>query len=402
MSEQEISSNKGPLKGLRVLDMTSYVSGPLCAMILGDMGAEVIKVERPPKGDEMRPWPPLINGLGSYFVMVNRNKKSMTLNIRMEAGLKVLKRLLSTTDVLVENSRPGVMERLGLEPESVMELNQRIIYCRISGFGQTGPYAERPGYDQILQGMGGLMSVTGTKESGPMRSGVAIGDILTAIFGVTGILSALLARVNTNKGQVVTTSLLESVVAALTVQAGVFLATDKAPPPAGNEHPIVCPYGLFKVKDGYLNIAAATDVMFDKLCSVIGRSELASKSEFATNAKRMENREALTKELEDALSGGIRADWEKKLRDVAVPCGSVLTVDEVFSDPQVLHLDMLKEVIHPELGLFRLPGIPFNLEATPGSVRTAPPQLGEHTESILKELGYTPKDIRNFYEEGVL
>jgi len=402
MSEQKISSNKGPLKGLRVLDMTSYVSGPLCAMILGDMGAEVIKVERPPKGDEMRPWPPLINGLGSYFVMANRNKKSLMLNIRKGVGLKVLRRLLSTADVLVENSRPGVMERLGLDPESVMALNQRIVYCRISGFGQTGPYAERPGYDQILQGMGGLMSVTGTKESGPMRSGVAIGDILTAIFGVTGILSALLARVNTNKGQVVTTSLLESVVAALTVQAGVFLATDKTPPPAGNEHPIVCPYGLFKVKDGYLNIAAATDVMFDKLCSVIGRSELASKSEFATNAKRMENREALTKELEDALSGGIRSDWEKKLRDVAVPCGSVLTVDEVFSDPQVLHLDMLKEVIHPDLGLFRLPGIPFKLEATPGSVRTAPPQLGEHTESILKELGYTPKDIRKFYEEGVL
>lgn len=402
MKETRTAKTAGALQGLKVVDLTSYVSGPLCTMILGDMGAEVIKVERPQKGDETRLWPPLINGLGSYFVMLNRNKKSITLNIRKSEGLNVLKRLLGTADILMENSRPGVMERLGLAPESVLELNPKIVFCRISGFGQTGPYAQRPGYDQILQGMGGLMSVTGTKNSGPIRSGVAIGDILTSIFAVNGILSALLAREKTKKGQVVTTSLLECVVAALTVQAGVFLATGKTPPPAGNDHPVVSPYGLFRVKDGYMNIAVATDAMFEKLCSSIGRPELATKAEFATNAKRMENRDVLKKEMEKALVNRTRSEWEEKLDAAAVPYGPILTVDEVFSNPQVLHLNMLVEVTHPVLGLFRLPGMPFKLSATPGSVRTAPPQLGEHTESIMNDLGYTREDVQNFYAQGVL
>lgn len=402
MSRTDTANTAGPLQGLRVVDLTSYVAGPLCTMILGDMGAEVIKIERPQKGDEMRPWPPLINGLGSYFVMINRNKKSITLNIRKSEGLNVLKCLLRKADVLVENSRPGVMERLGLAPESVLELNPRIVFCRISGFGQTGPYAQRPGYDQILQGLGGLMSVTGTKDSGPIRSGIAIGDILTSIFAATGILSALLAREKTKKGQIVTTSILESVVAALTVQAGVFLATGKTPPPAGNDHPIVSPYGLFQVKDGYLNIAVPTDAMFEKLCATIGCPELATKAGYATNEKRMENRDLLKKEIEKALVNGTRSKWEEKLNAVGVPCGPVLTVDEVFSNPQVLHFDMLVEVTHPVLGLFRVPGIPFKLDATPGSIRTAPPQLGEHTESIMEELGYTREDVQNFYAEAVL
>jgi crotonobetainyl-CoA:carnitine CoA-transferase CaiB-like acyl-CoA transferase len=402
MKKDENIQNVGPLKGLRVLDLTSYLSGPFCTMILGDMGAEIIKIERPPKGDEMRPWPPLINGLGSYFVMVNRNKKSLTLNIVKETGMNILRQLIKTADVLVENSRPGVMERLGLSPEIVFELNERIIFCRISGFGQTGPYARFPGYDQILQGMGGLMSVTGTEESGPIRSGVAIGDILTAIFGANGIMAALLAREHTNKGQVVSTSLLESVVAALTVQAGVFLATGQAPPPAGNEHPVVSPYGLFRVKDGYLNIAAATDAMFNKMCSVIGRPELASREEYATNAKRVENRNDLKQELEKALIAETRASWEVKLRDAQVPCGSVLRVDEVFSNPQVLHTDMLVKIAHPEMGLFKLPGIPVKLNQTPGTIRSAPPKLGEHTEEIIQEIGFSTEEIKSLYAGGIL
>ena len=402
MKKEETIKNVGPLKGLRVLDLTSYVSGPFCTMILGDMGAEIIKIERPPKGDEMRPWPPLINGLGSYFVMVNRNKKSFTLNIRKETGLNILKQLIQTADVFVENSRPGVMERLGLSPEVVLELNPRIIFCRISGFGQTGPYAQFPGYDQILQGMGGLMSVTGTEESGPIRSGVAIGDILTAIFGTNGIMAALLDREHTNKGQVVATSLLESVVAALTVQAGVFLATGETPPPAGNEHPVVSPYGLFRVKDGYLNIAVATDAMFAKMCAVIRRPELASMEEYATNAKRVENRKDIKQELEEALFTETRAHWEEKLREGQVPCGPVLTVDEVFSNPQVLHMDMLVKIPHPEMGLFHLPGIPVKLNRTPGTIRSAPPKLGEHTEEIMQEFGFSTDEIKDLYVDGVL
>jgi len=402
MNEKKTPDASGPLHGLRVVDISRYLTGPFCTMILGDMGAEVIKIEPPQKGDEMRPWPPLINGLGSYFVTINRNKKSVTLNIRESEGLNILKRLLRTADVLVENSRPGVMERLGLSSESVLELNPKIVFCRISGFGQTGPYAQRPGFDQILQGMGGLMSVTGTKDSGPIRSGVAIGDVLTGIFAANGILSALLAREKSKKGQIVTTSILEGIVAALTVQAGVFLATGKTPPPAGNDHPIVSPYGLFKVKDGYLNIAVATDAMFEKLSSAIGCPELATKAKYANNAKRVENRDLLKKEIEKALVKGTRSEWEERLNTVGVPCGPVLTVDEVFSNPQVLHLDMLADVTHPVLGPFKLPGIPFKLSATPGSIRIAPPQLGEYTEAIMEELGYSREDVKKFYAKGVL
>ena len=402
MGGKKTTETTGPLHGLRVIDLSRFLTGPFCTMILGDMGAEVIKIEAPKKGDEMRPWPPLINGLGSYFVMINRNKKSITLDIRKTEGLNILKRLLSTADVLVENSRPGVMERLGLSSESVLELNPKIVFCRISGFGQTGPYAQRPGFDQILQGMGGLMSVTGTKESGPIRSGVAIGDILTGIFAANGILSALLAREKSKKGQIVTTSILEGIVAALTVQAGVFLATGETPPPAGNDHPIVSPYGLFKVKDGYLNIAVATDAMFEKLSSEIGHPELATKAEYANNAMRVENRDMLKKEIQEGLVNGTRSEWEERLNEVGVPCGPVLTIDEVFSNPQVLHLNMLVNVTHPDLGIFRLPGIPFKLSTTPGSIRIAAPRLGEYTEGIMEELGYSQEDVKKFYAEGVL
>ena len=392
----------GPLQGIRVLELNGYVSGPFGTMILGDMGAEVIKVERPPNGDELRAGAPFINGLSAYFVMVNRNKKSMTLNLQKGEGLNVLKRLVKTADVLVENFRPGVMERLGLDPQTALDLNPRIVFCRISGFGQTGPYARRAAFDQILQGMGGLMSVTGTKESGPTRSGIAIGDILTGTFATNGILSALLAREKTNKGQVVTTSILESVVSALTFQTGMYLATGETPQPVGNHHPMATPTGLFPVKDGYVNIATSTNAMFEKLCSVLGRPALSAKPEYATKASRRENRDALIKEIEKALANGTKKEWEDKLNAVGVPCGQVLSVDEVFSHPQVQHLGMLIEMNHPNLGSFKLPGMPVKLESTPGSVRSAPPEVGEHTESIMLELGYTPQNVENFYAQEVL
>lgn len=393
---------KGALQGFRVLDITSYVSGPFCAMMLGDLGAEVIKIERPPKGDEMRAWPPLINGLGSYFVMANRNKKSMTLNLGAPQGQDILCRLLPTADVLVENFRPGVMERLGLGPEQVLAANPRLVFCRISGFGQTGPFARRPGFDQILQGMSGLMSVTGTEESGPVRSGVAIGDVLTAIFGANGILAALLAREKTGQGQVVTTSLLESLVGVLSVQAGAFLATGREPGPAGNDHPVVAPYGLFKVKDGYLNIAAATDAMFEKLCKIIGMPQLARRPEFSDNGKRVEHREALVKEMEQGLATGTRREWEEKLTEAQIPCGPILGVGEALAQPQVQHLEMLAQADHPTMGRFQFPGIPVKLSATPASVRGAPPALGEHTEEILQTLGYSPQEMDELRADNII
>ncbi|MGD8562203.1 MAG: CoA transferase [Desulfarculaceae bacterium] len=396
------SVSGGPLQGLRVLDLTSYVSGPFCAMILGDLGAEVIKIERPPKGDEMRGWPPLINGLGSYFAMANRNKKSMTLNLGTPQGRDIFSRLLPTADVLVENFRPGVMERLGLGSEQVLQANPRLVFCRISGFGQTGPSAQRPGFDQILQGMSGLMSVTGTEESGPVRSGVAIGDVLTAIFGANGILAALLAREKTSQGQVVTTSLLESLVGVLSVQAGAYLATGNDPGPAGNDHPVVAPYGLFKVKDGHLNIAAATDAMFEKLCGIIGMPHLAQQAEFSDNGKRMQHKQALVRELEKGLASGTRQEWEEKLTEAQIPCGPILSIGEAFAQPQVQHLEMLAQVDHPTLGRFQFPGIPVKLADTPASVRSAPPALGEHTEVILQELGYTPQEVDDLRAKNIL
>ena len=279
---------------------------------------------------------------------------------------------------------------------------KRLVCCRISGFGQTGPYASRPGFDQILQGMGGLMSVTGTEQSGPMRCGVAIGDVLTAIFGAHGILAALLAREKTGQGQVVSTSLLESVVAVLSVQAGSFLATGQDPAPAGNDHPIVAPYGLYKVKDGYLNIAVASEKMFAKLCSIIGLPQLVSQPEFSDNGARVQNREALRRKMEKGLMAGARQEWESKLLEAGIPCGPILSMGEVFADPQVLHLDMLAHATHPLMGVFKFPGMPVKLNKTPGSVRSAPPGLSEHTQDILSDLGYGPEEISKLCAERVV
>ncbi|MGE5254313.1 MAG: CaiB/BaiF CoA transferase family protein [Planctomycetaceae bacterium] len=349
---------KSPLEGLVILDMTRFLSGPFCTMLLGDMGASVIKVEPPEIGDDTRAWAPFIGGQGSYYLSTNRNKKSLCVDTRKEEGNQVLRRMVGKADVFVENFKPGLMDRLGLDFKSLIALNPRLVYCSISGFGQTGPYRDRPGYDQILQGMSGLMSITGTEESGPVRVGLAIGDIITALFATYGILSALYARERTRKGQWVTTSILEATVGILTMQAGKYFATGQPPAPAGNHHPVISPYGVYRTKDKPLNIAVGTETMWKNFCHVIGSPELEKDERFQKNNDRVKNRLDLNPLIEKALCRKNQDEWVDALNEAGIPCGPIYTIDQVFKDPQVLHRRMFLEVEHPKAGRIPMTGLP--------------------------------------------
>lgn len=315
-----------PLEGLMILDMSRFLSGPFCTMLLGDMGAQVIKVEPPGAGDDTRSWAPFIGGQGTYFLSTNRNKKSICVDTRQKQGMDVLKRMINRCDVFVENFKPGLMDRLGLDFPTMAALNPRLIYCSISGFGQTGPYRDRPGYDQILQGMSGLMSITGTEESGPVRVGLAIGDILTALFATYGILCALHARERTGKGQWVTTSILEATVGILTMQAGKFFATHQPPGPAGNHHPVISPYGVYRTQDKPINIAVGTETMWKNFCRIIGLPEMEQDAKFQKNNDRVENRAELSRLIEKALASKTQDEWVETLNQAGIPCGPIYTL----------------------------------------------------------------------------
>ncbi|KPK89434.1 MAG: hypothetical protein AMJ94_12125 [Deltaproteobacteria bacterium SM23_61] len=393
---------KSPLEGLVILDMTRFLSGPFCTMLLGDMGAEVIKIEPPEIGDDTRAWAPFIGGQGSYYLSTNRNKKSFCVDTRKERGNEVLRSMVKKADVFVENFKPGLMDRLGLDFKSLIALNPRLIYCSISGFGQTGPYRDRPGYDQILQGMSGLMSITGTEESGPVRVGLAIGDILTALFATYGILSALYARERTGKGQWVTTSILEATVGILTLQAGKYFATGQPPGPAGNHHPVISPYGVYRTKDKPMNIAVGTETMWKNFCRVIGRPELEKDERFQKNNDRVKNRPELNQRIEDALALKTQAEWVEALNQAGIPCGPIYTIDQVFKDPQVLHQKMLLEVVHPKTGRIPMTGLPVQLSETAPQVFLPPPFLGEHTAEVLEHFGFATEEIDRLLAEKVV
>ena len=391
------------LEGIKVLDLSRALAGPYCTMMLADMGAEVIKLEMPGTGDDSRSWgPPFVEGESAYFMSINRNKKSLTLNMKSDRSTEIVHKLIKQSDVLVENFRPGAMDRLGLGYDQVKDMNPRIIYCSISGFGQNGPYRMLPGFDQVLQGMGGLMSITGEFGGPPIKVGVAIADIAGGMFAANGIMIALYNREKTGKGQMVDVSLLDSQVAWLTYRAGAYFASGEIPQPMGSGHPVIVPYQAFKANDVYVNIAVGNDQLWERFCKAVGLEHVMNDPKFATNAKRVENREEIVTIISDLVATKRGEEWLKILTDAGIPCGPIYTVDKIFSDPQVLHREMVKELDHPKAGKIKVTGIPVKLSDTPGEVETAPPLLGQHTQEILTALGYNDNDLEKLKQEKVI
>jgi len=376
----------GPLAGLTVLDFTRVLSGPYCTMLLGDMGARVIKVEQPGRGDDTRAWgPPFVKGESAYFLSINRNKESLTLDLKSPSSRDVIDALLRRADVLVENFRPGTMERVGLSYESVAARYPRLVYCSISGFGQTGPRRSEPGYDAVMQGEAGLMSITGDPNGPPFRLGVAISDIVTGMFAAQGITLALLARVRTERGQRVDIGMLDATAALLTYQAGIYFATGTTPGRMGNRHPTIVPYETFQASDGDFVVAVGNDEQWRRFCDSIGLTSLAADDRFATNRARVVNYAELRPLLAERLVTRSRKEWVGDLKAAGVPCGSVRDVAEALEDPQIRARNMVETIDHISAGAIRLLGVPIKLSGTPGGVRTAPPALGQHTERILRE-----------------
>ena len=386
-------SEPSPLGGVRVLDLTRALSGPFCTMILGDLGADVIKVE-PLDGDMMRQWGPYDRTESVYYLTGNRNKRAIAINFRSEEGLELIKSLAKECDVLVENFKPGSMDAMGLNYEKLAENNPRLIYMSITGFGRDGPNSDQPGFDQIAQGYSGLMSVTGSEESGPLRVGVAIGDQTTGMWAAIGVLAALAKREKTGVGHRIDTSLMASLVGLLSVQGQRFLSLGETPGLAGNNHPVVSPCGVFQTKDGPINIAANTTNMWVSLCNILELNELVSDARFIDNASRAVNRDELKNLIEKKLAMFDRQHWTNLFNKAGVPAGPINNMAEVFSDDQVLHCKLVEEVKHPVLGPLKLVGIPIQFDQQKGnSIKRAPPLLGEHTAEILKEFGWSTSDI---------
>ncbi len=390
------------LEGIKVLDLSRALAGPYCTMLLGDMGADVIKIERPGKGDDSRAWgPPFIEGESAYFLSINRNKKSITLNLKSEKGKEILFKLIKISDVLIETNRPGVMEKLGLSFEEVKKVNPKIVYCSISGFGQTGPYKLRPGFDQVIQGMGGLMSITGEENRPPIKVGVAITDVGAGMYAAIGILAALLRRDKTGKGEYIDVSMLDGTISWLTYQSGRYFASGEVPKPMGSGHPLIVPYQAFKTKDVYINIAVGNDSLWRKFCETIGLN-IADDPKFSTNAKRVENKEELIKILNEILSKKTGKEWLEILNKAGIPCGPIYKLNDIFSDPHVLSRGMVSEIEHPKAGKIKLTGVPIKFKNSPGKIRLHPPLLGENNFEILEEIGYKKEEIEKFREEGVI
>ncbi|MFB0557836.1 MAG: CaiB/BaiF CoA transferase family protein [Candidatus Bathyarchaeia archaeon] len=401
-----MSLEKGdpPLKGVRVLDLTRVLAGPFCSMTLSDLGAEVIKVEIPGRGDDTRAYPPFIKGQSSYFMSLNRGKKSVTLDLKTEEARRAFYRIAEKCDLVLENFRPGVTKRLGVDYEALRKVNPKLIYCSISSFGQTGPYAQWPGYDLIIQGMGGLMGITGEPGRPPVRIGMAITDIGAGMYAIIAILSALRVRDKTGEGQYLDVSMIDGSVSWMTYVAGNYFATGEVPPRMGSAHPSIVPYQAFEAGDGKsLLIAAGNDRLWGMLCQVMGLESLRDDPRYATNDKRVENRETLIPTLKEEFEKRARDEWLEKLRVVGFPCAPVYTIDEIFSDPQVLHRGMLAEMVHPVAGIIKQIGPALKFSETPCALGRPPPTLGEHTDEVLRSLaGYSDGEIETLRRDGAV
>lgn len=390
-----------PLDGINVLDLTRVLSGPYCTMLLADMGARVIKVEQPGKGDDTRAWGPPFQGTESaYFLSINRNKESVTLDFKHPDGRRILNELIAWADVLVENFRPGTLDKLGLDGATLTARHPRLVYCSISGFGHTGPRREEPGYDAVMQGEAGLMSITGPSDGSAYRLGVAIADVATGMFAAQGITAALFARERTGRGQVIDIGMLDSVAALLTYQAGIYFATDAAPGRLGNRHPTIVPYETFGASDGEFVLAVGNDDLWRRFCRV---AELDLGDAYATNRQRVAGYAQLRPILAERLKTRTRAHWIEALNAAGVPCGSVRDLAELFADPQVAARHMVADVNHATLGRLRVLGTPLKLSETPVSIRSAPPTLGQHTADVLvNDLRLTPADVEGLRTQGVI
>jgi formyl-CoA transferase/CoA:oxalate CoA-transferase len=395
--------NELPLDGIKIIDLTAAMAGPYCTQLLADFGAHVLKIEPPDTGDMLRDFgPPFVKGESYYFLLNNRNKRSMTLNLQTEKGKEVFRKLAIASDIVIESFRPGVKKKLKIDYDDLKEKNPRLIYASISGFGQSGPYENRAGFDPIAQGMSGLASITGWKHTGPVRVGVAIGDSLAGMFCAYGILLALIEREKSGRGQRVESSLLEGLIAILGFQAAKYFGTNERPEPQGNDHAMMSPYGTFKTKDGHMNIAAGNQAMWERLAKTLGLEHLIKDRRFLTVADRVVNRSELTRLIEEKLIGKTSKEWEVILDEAGVANGPILYIDEVFQDPQVLHQKMLFEMDHPTVGRIKTLGFPAKLSRTPGHLKLPPPLKGQHTEEVLNDLGYSLQDIDKMRKEGVI
>ena len=379
------------LERFTILDLTRVRSGPTAVRQLADWGANVIKIETPPHLEGGDPAGGPRNG--PDFQNLHRNKRSITLNLKEKEGIAVFRRMVETADVVVENFRPDVKERLGIDYETLRKINPRIVYASISGFGQDGPYRERPGFDQIAQGMGGLMSITGLPGQGPVRVGIPIADLTAGLFCALGIMVALLEREQSGAGQWIQTSLLQAQIFMLDFQAARWLIKHEVPGQAGNNHPTSIPTGVFKTADGHINVACAGQKMWERFCSAVDAKWLNESPDYATAAARLQHRDALNAEIDKLLSGRGRADWVERLNEAGVPCGPIYAIDQVFADPQVEHLAIAQSIAKPNGETLTVVGQPVTLSRTPSRIAAAPPEIGQHTDEVLKEFGYSAGEI---------
>ena len=390
-----------PLAGLRVIDLTQAMAAPFCSMNLADMGADVIKVE-PPSGEDMRRGSASKNGHSGTFVTINRSKRGITLDLKQPRGVEIMHRLVKTADVFVQNYRPGAARRLGVDYETLAALNPRLIYCSVSGFGSTGPYASRGGYDLIAQGMSGIISVTGDEDGPPAKAGLPVSDLGAGLFAAYGILCALEHRQRTDEGQMVDTSLLEAAMALTVWEATEYWVTGQAPRALGSAHRLAAPYQALRASDGWFTVGANNDKLFVALCAALDRPDLAADSRFTLGPDRMRHRDALIAELERTTAKKTRAHWLARLDAVGVPSGPINNYAEALIDPHALARDMIVDLVHPGAGPIKALGVPVKLSDTPGAVDRPAPLLGQHNTEVLTGLGYTEAEQRSLKDHGVI